>query len=81
MATLSTTHIWEGLRHPIRKLQSHRTQSSQRTTSPVAAVADEHGRDAAERLERIATYARSGYFHMDYTAGMFVVLPLDRGLE
>jgi hypothetical protein len=27
-------------------------------------------------MERIAAYARSGYFHMDYTAGMFVV-PLD----
>jgi hypothetical protein len=29
-----------------------------------------------ERLERIAAYARGGYFQMDYTAGMFVV-PLD----
>ncbi|MFM0171219.1 hypothetical protein [Paraburkholderia sediminicola] len=33
-----------------------------------------------ERLERIAAYARCGYFHMEYTAGMFVV-PLDMPSE
>jgi hypothetical protein len=39
-------------------------------------AASAHGSNSPERLERIAAYARCGYFHMEYTAGMFVV-PLD----
>jgi hypothetical protein len=39
-------------------------------------AASARGCNSPERLERIAAYARCGYFHMEYTAGMFVV-PLD----
>lgn len=35
-----------------------------------------HDAQSPERLERIAAYARSGYFNTEYTAGMFVV-PFD----
>jgi hypothetical protein len=78
MATLSTTLIWGGLRHPVRSLRKQWSNRapvmSEQTTreTPIASYACQ----SAERLERIAAYARCGYFHMEYTAGMFVV-PLD----
>ncbi|RDJ98305.1 hypothetical protein [Paraburkholderia lacunae] len=70
--------IWDGFRHPARTVLKHwkthepTTQGLSHEATAVAA----HGRHSPEQLERIAAYARSGYFHMDYTAGMFVV-PLD----
>jgi hypothetical protein len=60
MAT-SAAAIWEGFRHPRTFLRDWVRHSS------------------AARLrsyEVRAAYARCGYFHMEYTAGMFVV-PLD----
>ena len=78
MATLSATLIWGGLRHPVRSLQK---QFSKRAPVPAEQSSDETAAapylsPSPERLERIAAYARSGYFHMEYTAGMFVV-PLE----
>lgn len=78
MATHSATLFWGGLRHPVRSLQK---QLSKRIPvnpdrSPDETSAAAHSCQSSERLERIAAYARSGYFHMEYTAGMFVV-PLD----
>jgi hypothetical protein len=78
MATHSATLFWGGLRHPVRSLQK---QLSKRIPvnpdrSPDETSAAAHSSQSSERLERIAAYARSGYFHMEYTAGMFVV-PLD----
>lgn len=75
--------IWDGLRHPARTVQKHWKTPEPTTTHDVpyeAAAATTHGRHSPEQLERIAAYARSGYFHMDYTAGMFVV-PLDIPLK
>ncbi|CAB3806205.1 hypothetical protein [Paraburkholderia caffeinilytica] len=78
MATLSATHIWGGLRHPVRSLQKqwskHAHVSSEQSSDETAAAA--HHSPSPEQLERIAAYARCGYFHMEYTAGMFVV-PLE----
>ena len=40
----------------------------------------QRSRSDPEALERIAAYARSGYFHMGYTASLFVfppVIPLE----
>ncbi|ADG20449.1 hypothetical protein [Paraburkholderia atlantica] len=34
----------------------------------------DHPRDDPERLERIATYARAGYFNMGYTLESFSVI-------
>jgi len=92
MATLATTVFWAGLRHPVRSLQKQwskrapLTQASEVTqAAPVKSRWSEpddeppvvrYGAASPERLERIAAYARCGYFHMEYTAGMFVV-PLD----
>ena len=78
MATLSATLIWGGLRHPVRSLQK---QFSKRAPVPAGQSSDEtaaatYTSPSPERLERIAAYARCGYFHMEYTAGMFVV-PLE----
>lgn len=78
MATLSATHIWGGLRHPVRSLQKqlskHASVTPARSAEERSALA--YGSQSPQRLERIAAYARCGYFHMEYTAGMFVV-PLD----
>ena len=78
MATHSATLFWGRLRHPVRSLQK---QLSKRVPANLDQSPDERSAAArsgqsSERLERIAAYARSGYFHMEYTAGMFVV-PLD----
>jgi hypothetical protein len=78
MVTHSATLFWGGLRHPVRSLQK---QLSKRVAANPDQLPDEtsaaaHDGQSSERLERIAAYARSGYFHMEYTAGMFVV-PLD----
>ena len=78
MVTHSATLFWGGLRHPVRSLQkqlSKRIPASPDQPSDETSTAAYDGQ-SSERLERIAAYARSGYFHMEYTAGMFVV-PLD----
>jgi hypothetical protein len=78
MATHSAALFWGGVRHPVRSVLQRLSKRA-----PVASDSSaERAADAAyrcqspERLERIAAYARCGYFHMEYTAGMFVV-PLD----
>jgi hypothetical protein len=78
MTTLSTTFFWVGLRHPVRTLQKQWSQRASIGSDPSSGggPAGSHGAQSSERLERIAAYARSGYFHVEYTAGMFVV-PLD----
>jgi hypothetical protein len=78
MATLSATLIWDGFRHPVRSLQKQLSKHAPVTQdrSPDGASTPAYGSQSPERLERIAAYARCGYFHMEYTAGMFVV-PLD----
>jgi hypothetical protein len=74
----SMAFILDSLRHPARTVRRHWTArditagSSSAESGPDAADA----RYSPERLERIAAYARGGYFHMDYAAGIFVV-PLD----
>jgi hypothetical protein len=78
MATHSATLFWGGLRHPVRSVirrWSKRPAMASDSTAEVMA-APSYGCHSPERLERIAAYARSGYFHMEYTAGMFVV-PLE----
>ncbi|CAB3807315.1 hypothetical protein [Paraburkholderia fynbosensis] len=78
MATLCTTLFRVGLRHPLRALQKqwskHASVSSDQATPDRPGPG--HGAQSPERLERIAAYARCGYFHMEFTAGMFVV-PLE----
>jgi hypothetical protein len=78
MATHSATLIWGGLRHPVRSLLKPWSKRAPVASgsSPDATAAARYAVQSPERLERIAAYARSGYFHMEYTAGMFVV-PLD----
>ncbi|SOE71506.1 hypothetical protein SAMN05446635_4098 [Burkholderia sp. OK233] len=75
MTTLSATLIWDGLRHPVRSLQKqlskHAPVTSGQSSDETAAAT--HTSPSPEQLERIAAYARCGYFHMEYTAGMFVV--------
>lgn len=79
MMANSATAIWDGFRHPrtvLRhwvKRQSREIHDGPSGETTAAAV---HNANSAERLERIAAYARTGYFHVEYTAGMFVV-PLD----
>ncbi|NKJ50083.1 hypothetical protein CIC12_25815 [Burkholderia sp. SG-MS1] len=73
----SAAAIWDGFRHPrtfLRDWVGH--SSAARLRSYEASVASARACYSPERLERIAAYARCGYFHMEYTAGMFVV-PLD----
>lgn len=83
MATHSATLIWGRLRHPLRSLQQQwqkrqlqKHLPAKLDRSPDQTSAPVHRCQSPERLERIAAYARCGYFHMEYTAGMFVV-PLD----
>lgn len=78
MATFSATLIWGGLRHPVRSLQkqwSKRAPVTSEQSSDETAAAT-YTSPSPEQLERIAAYARCGYFQMEYTAGMFVV-PLE----
>ncbi|TDN70163.1 hypothetical protein [Paraburkholderia sp. BL10I2N1] len=76
--TNATALILDGLRHPARTVRRHWTARDVNAVSGTADPAPDATdvRHSPERLERIAAYARCGYFHMDYTAGMFVV-PLD----
>jgi hypothetical protein len=78
MATLTATLIWGGLRHPVRSLRKqwsrHTAVSAEESSDGTAAAT--YTSPSPERLERIAAYARCGYFHVEYTAGMFVV-PLE----
>lgn len=78
MAT-STTAIWNGFRHP-RNVLRHWVRRPSRAIpddrSDEALAAPVRDANSSERLERIAAYARTGYFHVEYTAGMFVV-PLE----
>ncbi|QQC67840.1 hypothetical protein [Paraburkholderia ginsengisoli] len=77
----SAAAIWDGVRHPRTFLRHWATHvSAARLRSYEAMAASAHGSNSPERLERIAAYARCGYFHMEYTAGMFVV-PLDIARE
>lgn len=78
MSTLSATLIWDELRHPLLGLRKHLSKHRPVTPdqSSDGTATDAYACQSPERMERIAAYARSGYFHMDYTAGMFVV-PLD----
>ncbi len=82
MATHSAAPLWGGLRHPVRSIM-------QRLSKQTAAISDSSAettaapacdRQSAERLEHIAAYARSGYFHVEYTSGTFVV-PIEFPLE
>ncbi|RFU45066.1 hypothetical protein [Paraburkholderia sp. DHOC27] len=78
MATSSAALIRDGLRHPVRSLIGQLSKWAEATPGLAAelAVTAVHRCQSPERLERIAAYARVGYFHMEYTAGMFVV-PLE----
>jgi hypothetical protein len=79
MMATSAAAIRDGFRHPRIALQRWVARSSRSTDdarSNDAMATATHDANSPERLERIAAYARSGYFHMEYTAGMFVV-PLD----
>lgn len=74
---MATALFLSGLRHPVRTLRTRwskdatgvadRPDTMQRVAGDGARV------QSADRLERIAAYARSGYFDVEYTAGMFVV--------
>jgi hypothetical protein len=75
--THSAMAIWDGFRHPRAFLRDWVKRAPD--TSALrheAETASTRACNSPERLERIAAYARSGYFHIEYTAGMFVV-PLD----
>ncbi|ASW00872.1 hypothetical protein [Paraburkholderia aromaticivorans] len=81
MATLSATFFWAGFRHPVRTLKKQLSRHAPPASDAFDQSAGErsvrdYGAQSSERLERIAAYARCGYFHMEYTAGMFVV-PLE----
>ena len=78
MTTFSATLIWGGLRHPVRSLQNQLSKRAPVSSEDCSAgtAAAPYLSPSSEQLERIAVYARSGYFHMEYTAGMFVV-PLE----
>ncbi|MHB9836119.1 hypothetical protein Q8F57_014900 [Paraburkholderia terrae] len=61
--------------HPFQaarqRLQARSAHAAEERTDRQA----EHSpRDAGERLERIAVYARAGYFNMGYTFEMFHVI-------
>jgi hypothetical protein len=78
MTLHSATLFWAGLRHPVHsvvKRLSKRAASASDPSAEIAAGAT-YRCQSPERLERIAAYARCGYFHMEYTAGTFVV-PLE----
>jgi hypothetical protein len=83
MMANSATAFWDGFRHP-RTVLRHWVKRPPRIInderSDAAAAPPVHDANSSERLERIAAYARTGYFHVEYTAGMFVV-PLDIPLE
>lgn len=83
MTALSATLIWGALRHPVRSLAKHWPKRAAHTfdksgsSSDVTAAAYRcQSPERPERLERIAAYARCGYFHMAYMPGLFVV-PLE----
>ncbi|MGF6574009.1 hypothetical protein ABH945_006131 [Paraburkholderia sp. GAS333] len=75
----SATAIWDGFRHPrnvLRHWVRRQTREIHDERLDEAVAPSVHHANSTERLERIAAYARTGYFHVEYTAGMFVV-PLD----
>jgi hypothetical protein len=83
VTALSATLIWGALRHPVRSLAKHWPKRAAHTfdksgsSSDVTAAAYRcQSPERPERLERIAAYARCGYFHMAYMPGLFVV-PLE----
>jgi hypothetical protein len=75
---MATALFPNGLLHPVQALRKrwskHSPIVSDRNADEPRLPGD--GAQSEDRLERIAAYARSGYFHVEYTAGMFVV-PLD----
>jgi hypothetical protein len=83
MATHSATPWWNGFRHPLHMVFKRRSEHDSAGSDhlpPEIGAAPVHDCQSSERLERIAAYARSGYFNTEYTAGMFIV-PLDVPLE
>lgn len=81
MATLTTTVFRAGVRRLARGLHKqpskHALLASERgEPGDRERLVEPQGAASPERLERIAAYARCGYFNLEYTAGMFVV-PLD----
>ena len=73
----SALAIWDGLRHTRTFLVARITRGRDLSARSRQAGLPPHGAcNSPDRLERIAAYAQSGYFHTEYTAGMFVV-PLD----
>jgi len=61
-------HPFQAVRH---RLQARSAYAAEARTGPQL----EHSPcDAGERLERIAVYARAGYFNMGYTFEMFHVI-------
>ncbi|MGF6659293.1 hypothetical protein QF000_000937 [Paraburkholderia atlantica] len=69
---MATAIFPSGLLHPVRTLRSrYATRSSAQSDERSGGLRAPDER--AQSAERIAAYARSGYFHMEYTPGMFVV--------
>lgn len=78
MTTFSATRIWGGFRHAARDLRKRFSPRAPLRSEQSGHLNQATGftRHSPEQLERIAAYARCGYFHMDYAAGMFIV-PLE----
>jgi hypothetical protein len=79
MMANSAIAIWDGFLHPRAVLRHWVERQSRETHDEHSGEANEASilnANSSERLERIAAYARTGYFHVEYTAGMFVV-PLE----
>jgi hypothetical protein len=77
MMANSALAIWDGLRHTRTFLVDRITRGrAPSARAPQAGPPPQSACNSPDRLERIAAYAQSGYFHTEYTAGMFVV-PLD----
>lgn len=81
MGTLATTVFRAGVRYLARGLNKQRSKQALLTSEWVEPgdrerlVAPHHGAASSERLERIAAYARCGYFNMEYATGMFIAPP------
>ncbi|WP_087046480.1 hypothetical protein [Caballeronia ptereochthonis] len=72
------TRYWQSLSASAKDMRDRRRiRAFERVRNACACTAsatDEHASDAAnrtERLERIALYARAGYFNMGYTVDVF----------
>lgn len=72
------THYWQSLSASARDMRDRRRMRAfERVRKACACTASESNEGAndapsrTERLERIALYARAGYFNMGYTVDMF----------